>query len=188
MTKKTIKVSSIELNTGQIPGLPKNPRFIMDDRFNKLVASIESLPEMMELREVIVYPFGKKLIAIAGNMRLRACKQLGWKEVPCKILDASTPVEKLKEIAIKDNVAFGENDFEMLSLEWDTDILGEWGLDIISPIDFSDKNQEIDVDQFSHQMTIKLTYSEKDFLIVKEKLSEIAETPELAIWKLLKQE
>ncbi len=127
---KIININKIETNTGQVPGLPKNPRFCKDDRFNKLVASIESLPEMMELREVIVYPFGKKFVAIAGNMRLRGCKQLGWKEVPCKVLDASTPIEKLKEIAIKDNVAFGENDLELLQLEWNINILSGWGMDL----------------------------------------------------------
>lgn len=130
MEQKTIKIKEIEVNKGQIEGLPKNPRFIRDERFDKLKKSIEEAPEMLALRELIVYPHNRKYVIIAGNMRFRACKDLGYKEIPCKVLDADTPVEKLREYTIKDNVAFGQDDFDLLANEWDIQELDDWGVEI----------------------------------------------------------
>jgi len=132
MEIRNVKISDLRLNTGQVEGLPKNPRFIKDERYKKLLRSIQDDPEMLELREVIVYKYKGTLIIIAGNMRFRACKELGFKEVPCKILSEYTTVEKLKAYVIKDNVAFGENDWEELKIEWDIEQLEDWGLDIPS--------------------------------------------------------
>lgn len=100
---KSIRVKDIEVNKGQIYGLPKNPRFIRDERFEALKKSIEDAPEMLTLRELLVYPYNDKYVVIGGNMRLRACIDLGYKEVPCKVLEEETPVAKLREYAIKDN-------------------------------------------------------------------------------------
>lgn len=130
VTTRTIKLSQLELNTGQIEGLPRNPRFIRDTKFKSLVKSIGDTPEMLELRELLVYPHGKKYVVIGGNMRLRACKEQGMTTVPCKVLDADTPLDKLCEIAIKDNVPSGEDDWDILANEWDTDKLTEWGMDL----------------------------------------------------------
>ncbi len=90
METRNINTSFLLLNSGQIEGLPKNPRFIRDERFNALKKSIGDAPEMLSLRELIVYPFNGKYVVIGGNMRLRACKDLGYKELPCKILDVDT--------------------------------------------------------------------------------------------------
>lgn len=125
-----IKLSKLKNNVGQIEGLPKNPRLIKDDRFIKLVKSIKDDPEMLELRELIVYPFEDNFIVVGGNMRLKAMKELGYKEAPCKILDENTPLDKLKAYTIKDNVPFGENDWELLGNEWDLDQLDDWGLEV----------------------------------------------------------
>ena len=131
-----ISIKKIVENKGQIEGLPKNPRFIRDDKFELLKKSLQDDPEMLELREVIVYPLDGKFVAICGNMRYRAAKELGFKEVPCKILSADTPVEKLRAITTKDNVAYGTWDMETLSLDWIAKELEEWGVDIFStPID-----------------------------------------------------
>lgn len=143
--KKNLKVDLLEYNEGQLSlideatnkqvGLPRNPRFIRDNRFEALKKSIEDAPEMLDLRELLVYTLssikGKdgKYIVVGGNMRLRACKEIGYKEVPCKILDINTPMEKLREYAIKDNEAFGQNDFDVLANEWDSDELLAWGMD-----------------------------------------------------------
>ncbi|MBO5957498.1 MAG: ParB N-terminal domain-containing protein [Bacteroidales bacterium] len=143
--KKNLKVDLLEYNEGQLSfideatnkqmGLPRNPRFIRDARFEALKKSIEDAPEMLDLRELLVYTLssikGKdgKYIVVGGNMRLRACKEIGYKEVPCKILDINTPMEKLREYAIKDNEAFGQNDFDVLANEWDSDELLAWGMD-----------------------------------------------------------
>ena len=86
MEIKQINIKLIETNNGQIEGLPKSPRFIRDERFEALRKSIQDAPEMLQLRELIVIPFGGKYVVIAGNMRLRACKDLGYKELPCKVL------------------------------------------------------------------------------------------------------
>jgi DNA modification methylase len=127
---ETIETQYLLPNTGQIDGLPKNPRFIRDDRFKKLVKSIQDDPEMLELRELIVYPVGKKYVVIAGNMRLRAGIEIGLTEMPCKVLAADTPVEKLRAYAVKDNVPFGENDWDTLANEWDEDELVGWGMEL----------------------------------------------------------
>ncbi len=123
-----IRTSLLEVNRGQIDGLPKNPRFIRDTRFEQLKKSILDAPEMLSLRELIVMPHGKKYVVIGGNMRLRACLDLGYKEVPCKVLDKDTPAEKLREYAIKDNNAFGQDDWDSLANEWNEEELKGWGM------------------------------------------------------------
>jgi DNA modification methylase len=130
MQVQLVSLNKLKNNTGQIEGLPKNPRFIKDDKFKKLVKSIQEDPEMLDLREVIAYDNNGELIVIAGNMRLRACQELGIKEVPTKILLQSTPVQKLKAYTIKDNVAFGEHNWDDLANNWDAEELTDWGLDI----------------------------------------------------------
>lgn len=142
-----IPLTKIKPNNGQIHGLPKNPRLIKDDRFEKLVKSIQDDPEMLELRELIVYPHEKEYIVIAGNMRLKAMQHLKYKDAPCKVLPENTPVEKLKAITIKDNVPFGENDWDSLSNEWDINELSDWGMEIpdfkLNENDAHDDNYEL---------------------------------------------
>lgn len=141
-TTKNIRISELEVNKGQIEGLPKNPRFIRDTRYEALKKSIEDAPEMLALRELIVYPKGKKYVVIAGNMRLRACRDIGYKELPCKVLDKDTPVEKLREYTIKDNNGFGEDDWDILANEWDEVELKEWGMEIPTEWDNGDEEEE----------------------------------------------
>lgn len=126
---QVLPLSKLVGNTGQIEGLPKNPRIIRDEKFAKLKKSIEDDPEMLELRELLVYPHGDRYVVIGGNMRLRAMIECGHKEAPCKVLDKATPPEKLRAYAAKDNVGFGEWDWEQLANEWDGGDLAEWGLD-----------------------------------------------------------
>ena len=83
---------------------------------------------MLELRELIVIPYGEQYIVIGGNMRLRAAQALGMRSLPCKVLPADTPVEKLKEYAIKDNGDFGAYDWDILANEWDDLPLIDWGV------------------------------------------------------------
>lgn len=129
MQAQSIKTSKIRPNTGQIDGLPQNPRLLKDDRFHKLVKSIQDDPEMLDLRELIVVPKDGIYVVIAGNMRLRAMQELKMKEAPCKVLPADTTIEKLKAYTIKDNVPFGEHDWSALANEWDAGELADWGLD-----------------------------------------------------------
>ena len=129
METKNLSIKLLQCNEGQVEGLPKNPRFIKDERFEKLKKSLTDDPEMLHLRELIVYPHNGKYVVIGGNMRLRAAKQLGFKEMPCKVLAEDTPIEKLKAYTIKDNNAFGNDDFDLLANEWDTEFLEDMGFD-----------------------------------------------------------
>lgn len=130
MKTELIEISKLETNEGQIKGLPANPRTISKSDFEKMKKSLQDLPDMMNLREVIVFPHGKNFVAIGGNMRLRAAKELKWDKVPCKVLSADTSVKTLKEIAIKDNGSFGDNDMELIANEWADLPLADWGLDV----------------------------------------------------------
>ena len=130
LKSQNIPLSKLETNKGQIDGLPKNPRLIKTEKFEKLKKSIEDNPEMLGMREVLVYPLSSKFIIIGGNMRYQACKELGFSEVPCKILDKDTTAEQLRAITIKDNVGFGEHDWDLLANEWDSIELEEWGLEV----------------------------------------------------------
>ena len=130
MQVQLVSINKLKNNTGQIEGLPKNPRLLKDDKFKKLVKSIQDDPEMLNLREVIAYDNNGELIVICGNMRLKACQEVGIKEIPTKILPQSTSIEKLKAYTIKDNVGFGEHNWDELANSWDVDLLTEWGLDI----------------------------------------------------------
>lgn len=133
---KNLRLHELELNEGQLYGLPKNPRWIRDARFDALKKSIEDAPEMLGLREILVYPLAdlpgheSKYIIIGGNMRFRACLELGYKEIPCKVIPLETPVKKLREYVIKDNENFGQNDWEALANDWDADELGDYGLEL----------------------------------------------------------
>ena len=169
-----IDIKRLELNKGQVEGLPKNPRFIRDERYKALVKSIEDAPEMLKLRELLVVEHGSKFVVIGGNMRLRACKELGMETVPCKVLPADTPVAKLREYAIKDNNGFGEDDWDVLANEWDAEELQDWGMEL--PMDWGQEpttnasNSEIDVDDFSDKIEVKLYFSIDEHAFIQQRL------------------
>jgi len=121
---KHVKISDVKLN-------PNNPRLIKDDKFKKLVQSIKDFPEMLDIRPIVV---NADMVVLGGNMRLKACKEAGLKEVPIIMADNLTE-EQQREFLIKDNVSGGEWDWDMLANEWDTEKLDEWGLDL--PVDLS---------------------------------------------------
>jgi ParB-like chromosome segregation protein Spo0J len=181
------------MKTTALKANPKNPRIIRDDKFKKLVASIEGFPEMMEKRPMVcVTDVDGKLFPLGGNMRLRAIQELGMKEIPdswVTLADDWTQ-EKRAEFTIKDNASFGEWNYDDLANEWDAEQLSDWGVDVPMFADdaeeFGEKNKEVDVDGLDGEMTIKLTYSEEDYWKVKEALAKVAATPELAVYELLK--
>jgi hypothetical protein len=105
---------------------PSNPRFIRDDKFDKLVQSIKSFPQMLDLRPIVV---NEDMVVLGGNMRLKACIAAGLTQVA--IIKASELTEEQqKEFVIKDNSSFGEWDWDVLVNEWPVDDLSDWGLDI----------------------------------------------------------
>lgn len=113
------KINEIKLN-------PNNPRLIKDDKFEKLVKSIKEFPEMLDIRPIVV---NSDMVILGGNMRFKACKEAGLKEIPVIVADNLTE-EQQREFLIKDNTSGGEWDFEILANEWDVEQLEEWGLDI----------------------------------------------------------
>ena len=133
---KNIKISDLEINEGEMYGLPANPRFIRDERFRALKKSIEDAPDFLAYRELVVYPLDEveghkgKYIILGGNMRFRVCKELGYKELPCKVFPIETPVKHLREFVIKDNQSFGQDDYDLLSSEWEQEELEDWGMEL----------------------------------------------------------
>ncbi len=154
---KNIPIAKIETNKGQIEGLPKNPRMIRDARFDALKKSIQDAPEMLNLRELIVYPLGGKYVTICGNMRLKACKELNYLSLPCKILETDTPPEKLREYAIKDNIAFGDDDWDSLAGEWETEELLAWGVEL-TDVDEEEEPTDLDAENENKPFVVKLTF------------------------------
>ena len=127
--KQQVKISKVK-------GNPSNPRIIKNDKFKKLVKSIQEFPEMLKLRPIVV---DEDFMVLGGNMRLKASKEAGLKEVWVEVAEGLTEEQK-KEFIVKDNVGFGEWDWDMLGNEWDNVKLGEWGMDVWQPeeeVDYS---------------------------------------------------
>lgn len=122
----------------EIKSNPNNPRIIKDDKFKKLVKSIQEFPEMLDLRPIVV---NDDMIVLGGNMRLKACKEAGLKEV--SIIKASELTEEQQRaFIIKDNVGYGEWDWDILANEWDSEELVEWGLDVwTQPMDINEMDE-----------------------------------------------
>lgn len=119
MMIQTVKINTIKLN-------PNNPRLIKDDKFKKLVKSIIEFPEMLNIRPIVV---NTDNIILGGNMRYKACKEAGLKEIPIIVAENLTEAQQ-KEFLIKDNTSGGEWDFDMLANEWEAELLNDWGLDV----------------------------------------------------------
>jgi DNA modification methylase len=134
MKIETVKISAVKSN-------PNNPRIIKDDKFKKLVTSIKEFPQMLNIRPIVV---NDEMIVLGGNMRLKACIEAGLKEVAIIKASDLTP-EQQNEFIIKDNVGFGEWDWNELANTWDAEQLVEWGLDIPS---FEVENLEAEEDDF----------------------------------------
>ena len=132
-----IDITKLEYNEGQIEGLSKNPRYLKESEHDKLKKSLTDSPEFLEYKPLMVYAMDNgNYVTICGNMRLRVANELrldGHSEfdtIPCVILKADTPIEKIKEYAIKDNVQAGNWDWdELANGEWETDDLQNWGVD-----------------------------------------------------------
>lgn len=169
-----LAVALLDFNKGQLKGLPKNPRFFRDYRYEAMKKSIQESPEMLELRELIVYPFGNRYLVVCGNLRLRASKELGIKEIRCKILTSDTPMGKLREYATKDNVSFGENDMDVMTNDWDKTELSGWGVEFApeKPVDeFKDRFDSMGDDTAIYPLVPK--YDEKYELFIIQSASEV---------------
>jgi DNA modification methylase len=115
---QVVAISSIKPN-------PSNPRLIKDDKFHKLVQSLKEFPEMASVRPIVV---NQDMVILGGNMRFKAMKEAKWKEVPVQVVDWDEA--KQREFIIKDNVGFGEWDWDDIANNWDAEELEAWGLDV----------------------------------------------------------
>jgi hypothetical protein len=129
-----VKINEVKPN-------PKNPRLIKDEKFKKLVKSIQEFPDMLNKRPLIVFTdVDSKYVVLGGNMRLKACKEVGIKEIPVIVADEWTEEQKA-EFLIKDNVGFGEWDWDGLANEWDVEKLEDWGLGVWKNDELSNLNE-----------------------------------------------
>jgi hypothetical protein len=153
-----VKIKEVKSNTA-------NPRIIKDGKFKQLVQSIKEFPEMLELRPIVV---NADMVVLGGNMRLKACIDAGLKEVPIIIAD-SLDEAKQKEFIIKDNVGFGEWDWNVLANEWEVEELAAWGLEL--PLDF------VGADEFGDEFSLpdgdKSPFQQMTFTLADEQAVQI---------------
>jgi hypothetical protein len=142
-----------------------NPRIIKDDKFKKLVKSIQEFPEMLNLRPIVV---DADMVVLGGNMRLKACQAAGLTEVPIIVADQLTP-EQQAEFIIKDNVGFGEWDWDLLANEWDASLITDWGLDIGG---FDLKSEDFN-EEFSLPDGDKSPFQQMTFTLADEQAEQI---------------
>jgi len=189
MAKKTAKESTLDesvlkifyRNIAEIKPNPKNPRVIRDEKFKKLVASLTEFPQMLEKRPLVCFTDNAdgKLVVLGGNMRLRAAQEIGIKELPVMLADDWT-AEQHAEFLIKDNVGFGEWNWEELANEWDSDKLDAWGLNlpnydtIDSYLDVDD-NKDIN-DNINQPKATDDDYSTFDLVMLHENKLILLET------------
>ncbi len=161
----------------QIRQNPDNPRVIKDNKFQKLVKSITELPQMLELRPIVV---NRDMIVLGGNMRLKACEAAGLTEVPVVFADNLTP-EQEREFIVKDNSSFGEWDWDLLANEWDVEQLQDWGIDIggfdLSPNEFDESFELPDGDKSPFQQ-MTFTMADEQQVIIKNAIDDIKKTEE----------
>lgn len=191
--KERINLSCLELNEGQIVGIPKNPRYLKGEEHDKLKKSLKDSPELLQYKPLMVYAIeGGKFVVICGNMRLRICQELhnegveGFDALPCFILNKDVPIAKIKEYAIKDNVQAGNWDWdELANGDWEIDDLQDWGIDCSFLCNDSEDNADIDALFEDAQKTedkpkeIKLSVHIPEEL--EEKLEEIKEVIKAAV-------
>jgi hypothetical protein len=163
---------------------PANPRVIKDFQFKKLVQSIKDFPEMLQVRKIVCTP---DLVVLGGNMRLKALQMAGVKDVEVEIVDWDE--NKQRQFVVKDNLSYGEWDWEMLANEWEPDQLDAWGLDIPNfqledELELSDKQKKTLEEKFDTYVNasikqIVLYYEFQEYEEIIKKLNAIAETEKL---------
>ena len=167
MSVQTVKLSDVKSN-------PNNPRLIKNDKFEKLVQSLKDFPEMAKVRPIVV---NQDFVVLGGNMRLKAMKEAGWKEVPIEVVDWSE--QQQKEFIIKDNVGFGEWEWEMLANEWEADDLEKWGLDLpgfdLSPDDLGEGFSLPDGEKAPFQQ-MTFTLADEQAIEIQNAIADIKQT------------
>jgi len=153
---KKIKITEVITN-------PNNPRLIKDDKFKKLVKSIQEFPDMLNVRPIVV---NTDMVVLGGNMRLKAIKEAGIKEINVEIVDWNE--QQQKEFIIKDNASFGEWDWSDLANNWDSEELTDWGVDIIGFSNVEDLGEN-----FSLPNGDKSPFQQMTFTLADEQTEQI---------------
>ena len=152
-----VKISEVKLN-------PNNPRIIKDDKFKKLVQSVKDFPEMLNIRPIVV---NQDMIILGGNMRFKACKEAGLKQVP--IIKTDLTEAQQREFLIKDNTSGGEWDWEVLANEWNSEELESWGLDLVG--------FDLDSDELGTEFSLpdgdKAPFQQMTFTLADEQAEQI---------------
>jgi len=178
----------MKVQIDRIKANPKNPRILKDSKYNTLKKSLEDFPEMLEKRPLVVFTDkDNKYVVLGGNMRYKVAKELGFKELPIILADDWTEEQKT-QFLIKDNVNYGDWDWDALANEWDVESLGEWGLDIPNL-----ENMNINLDEFFEPDTtekkenfkIVLEYTKDDYESIMEALKKHSGSKESIIYNLL---
>ena len=166
------------INLADIKENKSNPRVIKDDKFKKLVKSIKEFPKMLEIRPIVV---DKDNVVLGGNMRLKACKDAGLKEIPVLSAEHLTPEEQ-KQFIVKDNLSYGEWDWDFLTTDFDMTALKDWGMDIPS-FNINEIEPQVDTSILGNKMDkyinnavkqIVLYYDIKEYKEVLETLDSIS--------------
>lgn len=173
-----LPLAKVKQNTGQIAGLPSNPRQWTQTDIDRIAKSLEETPELFEARPLIVYPSNGEYVILGGNLRFEGAKKNKMKDVPVHILADDLSIDKLREIVIKDNGSFGEWDADMLANEWDDLPLKEWGVD--AAWDVQEINPESLSDEFSLPSGDKEPFQQMTFTLADAQAEEIKQALEEA--------
>ena len=188
METRRIRLTDLEQNKGQVPGLPSNPRQWGRKELDDLVKSIRETPELLEARGLIVWPYEGKYIILGGNMRFSALREMNAADAPCYVLPEDTPMEKLREIVIKDNGSFGSWDYDMLANEWDDLPLSDWGVRGV-PSDSTEEDgggvKEFTGEDFDDLMKMRLKFEPSQEGEIRRKLEERNQDYSKAILELV---
>ena len=156
------------MKLSEIKSNPNNPRVIKDDKFKKLVKSINEFPKMMSLRPMVI---NSDNIVLGGNMRLKALKELGYKEIPNEWVKRAEELteDEQRRFIIADNVGFGDHDWEILANEWDADELEDWGLEL--------GGFDVDADELSDDFSLpdgdKEPFQQQTYTLADEQAEQI---------------
>lgn len=166
-------IQSVPIN--QVKANPNNPRIIKDDKFAKLVKSIQEFPDMLNVRAIVV---NKDMVVLGGNMRLKACKEAGLKEILVQVVDWTE--QQQKEFIVKDNVGYGEWDWSDLANNWDSEQLEEWGLDIPGFSNVEDLGEGFSLPEGDKSpfQQITFTLADEQHIQIKNAIDEIKHTEE----------
>lgn len=178
MENRIIPIADLDINWGQIPGVPSNPRWWAKEELDNLKKSLLETPELFKARGCVVYPYEGKYVVLGGNMRYVAAKELNM-DVPCHVLQEGTDAEKLREIIIKDNASFGE---------WD-DSLAEWGVPDYWGVEQNEWKRDEDTPGAhmpkEDKFVLEVQFSPEEYLFVQKRLEEYGDTKEEGLIFLL---